>query len=138
MPDVEVIALTSVLEDAAVAEAVRVGAVGYLLKDTESAELIRAIRAAASGQVYLTPVALERLMRDVGAPQSLQEPLTAREIDVLRLLAQGRSNREISKALSITDQTVKSHVSHILGKLGVCSRTQAALYAIEAGLTHGR
>lgn len=138
MPDVEVIALTSVLEDAAVAEAVRVGAVGYLLKDTESAELVRAIRAAASGQVYLTPVALERLMRDVGAPQSLQEPLTAREIDVLRLLAQGRSNREISQALSITDQTVKSHVSHILRKLGVCSRTQAALYAIEAGLTHGR
>jgi DNA-binding NarL/FixJ family response regulator len=87
--------------------------------------------------VYLTPAALARLMRDVGAPEASPEPLTARELDVLRLIAAGRSNREIAVALSVTDQTVKSHVSHILGKLGMRSRTQVALYAIQAGLATG-
>jgi DNA-binding NarL/FixJ family response regulator len=134
MPDVEVIALTSVLEDAAVSEAVKAGAIGYVLKDAESEELLSAIRAAAAGRVYLTPAALSRLMRDVGAPKKLVEPLTPRELDVLQLIADGRSNREIGRALNITDQTVKSHVSHVLDKLGVCSRTQAALHAIESGL----
>ena len=134
LADTEVIALTSVLEDAAVSEAVRAGAIGYLLKDAESQELITAIKAAAAGKVYLTPAALTRLMRDVGAPEKTVETLTPRELDVLRLLAAGKSNREISEALSISDQTVKSHVSHVLDKLGVCSRTQAALYAIQTGL----
>jgi two-component system, NarL family, response regulator LiaR len=133
LPDTEVIALTSVLEDAAVSGAVRAGAIGYLLKDAESQELITAIKAAAAGQVYLTPAALARLMRDVGAPQAAVDPLTPRELDVLRLIASGKSNREIAQALSVTDQTVKSHVSHILEKLGVGSRTQAALYAIQNG-----
>lgn len=137
MVDVEVIALTSVLEDVAVTSAIRAGAIGYLLKDAESSELTTAIKAAATGRVYLTPAALARLMREVGAPASMPEALTAREVDVLRLIAEGRSNREIAVSLSVTDQTVKSHVSHILGKLGVCSRTQAALYAIQAGLVAG-
>lgn len=138
LPNTEVIALTSVLEDAAVSEAVRMGAVGYLLKDAESQELITAIKAAAAGQVYLTPAALARLMRDVGTPEKAADSLTAREKDVLRLLAAGKSNREIGRDLSITDQTVKSHVSHVLDKLGVCSRTQAALYAIEKGIASGK
>ncbi len=133
VPDTEVIALTSVLEDVAVAEAVKAGAIGYLLKDAESQELVTAIKAAAAGRVYLTPAALARLMRDVGAPQESPDALTPRETDVLRLIGAGKSNKEISEALSITDQTVKSHVSHILDKLGVSSRTQAALYAIENG-----
>ncbi len=133
-PDTEVVALTSVLEDAAVVDAVRAGAIGYLLKDTEAHELRRAIKAAAAGQVQLAPQAAARLLREVRTPEKSAEPLTERETDVLRLLAQGESNKEISRALNITEQTVKTHVSHILDKLGVPSRTQAALYAIRNGL----
>jgi two-component system, NarL family, response regulator LiaR len=134
LPDTEVVALTSVLEDAAVVEAVRAGAIGYLLKDTEAHELRRAIKAAAAGQVQLAPQAVARLMREVRTPESSREALTERETDVLQLLAQGKSNREIAQHLSIGEQTVKTHVSHILDKLGVPSRTQAALYAIRTGL----
>jgi DNA-binding NarL/FixJ family response regulator len=133
-PGVEVLALTSVLEDRSVTEAVRAGAIGYLLKDTEAHELRWAIKAAAAGQVQLSPQAAERLLREMRTPEKSIEPLTERETDVLRLLAQGKSNKEISQALNIGDQTVKSHVSHILDKLGVPSRTQAALYAIQNGL----
>jgi two-component system, NarL family, response regulator LiaR len=132
-PGTEVIALTSVLEDASVTGAVRAGAIGYLLKDTESEELVRAIRAAANGQVQLSPQALARLMREVRAPES-PETLTERETEVLRLLAQGQSNKEIARALTIGEKTVKTHVSNILSKLGVPSRTQAALYAVRIGL----
>ncbi|HEY3342393.1 MAG TPA: response regulator transcription factor [Anaerolineae bacterium] len=131
--DVEVIALTSVLEDASVVGAVRAGAIGYLLKDTQADELCRAIKAAAAGQVQLSPKAAARLMREVRAPES-PETLTERETDVLRLLAQGQSNKEIARALNIGEKTVKTHVSNVLGKLGVQSRTQAALYAVRIGL----
>lgn len=134
LPDVEVVALTSVLEDGAVIDAMRAGAIGYLLKDTDAAELRRAIKAAAAGQVQLSPEAAARLLREVRTPEQTVEPLTSRETDVLRLLAQGRSNKEISQALNISEQTVKTHVSHILDKLGVPSRTQAALYAVRVGL----
>jgi NarL family two-component system response regulator LiaR len=134
LPDTEVVALTSVLEDAAVIEAVRAGAIGYLLKDTEAHELRRAIKSAAAGQVQLAPQAAARLMREVRTPEKSCEALTEREMDVLRLLAQGHSNKEIAQNLSIGEQTVKTHVSHILDKLGVPSRTQAALYAMRAGL----
>ena len=133
MPDVEVIALTSVLEDSSVVGAIRAGAIGYLLKDTEANELIRAIKAAAGGQVQLSPQAAARLMREVRAPES-PESLTERETEVLRLLAQGQSNKEIARDLSIGEKTVKTHVSSILGKLNVSSRTQAALYAVRIGL----
>ena len=134
LPDTEVVALTSVLEDAAVVEAVRAGAIGYLLKDTEAHELRRAIKSAAAGQVQLSPQAAARLMREVRTPERDAEALTERETDVLRLLAQGKSNKEIALQLNIGEQTVKTHVSHILDKLGVPSRTQAALYAIRIGL----
>jgi len=133
LPDIEIIALTSVLEDASVFNAMRAGATGYLLKDTEADELCRAIKAAAAGQVQLSPQAAARLLREVPAPDS-PEQLSEREKEVLRLLAQGMANKEIAAALIIGEKTVKTHVSNILGKLGVVSRTQAALYAARIGL----
>lgn len=132
-PDVEVVALTSVLEDASVVGAVRAGAIGYLLKDTEASELRRAIRAAANGQVQLAPEAATRLMNELRQPEHV-EALTERETDVLKLLALGKANKEIAFELKIGDRTVKTHVSSIMGKLGVQSRTQAALYAVRSGL----
>lgn len=132
-PETEVIALTSVLEDEAVMKAMRAGAIGYLLKDTQAEELRRAIKAAAAGQVQLSPQAAARLMREVRAPDS-PEKLTERETDVLRLLALGRANKEIALELNIGEKTVKTHVSSILRKLGVPSRTQAALHAVRIGL----
>jgi two-component system, NarL family, response regulator LiaR len=133
LPEVEVIALTSVLEDASVSGAVRAGAIGYLLKNTEADDLGRAIKAAADGQVQLAPEAASRLMREVRAPES-PEPLTERETEVLELMARGKANKQISHALYIGEKTVKAHVSSILSKLGVQSRTQAALHAVRAGL----
>jgi len=133
LPDTEVLALTSVLEDASVVGAVREGAIGYLLKETQAEALCQAIKAAAAGQVQLTPKAAARLMQAVSAPES-PEALTERETEVLRLLAQGQSNKQIARGLHNTEQTIKSHVSRILSKLGVQSRTQATLYAIRTGL----
>ena len=133
LPETEVVALTSVLEDASVVGAVRAGAIGYLLKDTKAQELRHAIKSAAAGQVQLAPQAAARLMREVSAPER-PETLSEREVDVLRLLARGLANKEIAGELSIAEKTVKTHVSSILGKLGVQSRTQAALYAGRIGL----
>jgi len=132
-PDVEVVALTSVLEDASVAGAIRAGAVGYLLKNASPDELRSAIRAAAQGQVRLSPEAAARLVREVRAPES-PEALTKREIEVLRLVAAGLANKEIARELEVAEQTIKAHVSSILAKLGVQSRTQAALHAFRIGL----
>lgn len=133
-PDTEIVALTSVLEDASVVGAVRAGAIGYLLKDTQAEELCRAIHAAAAGQVQLSPEAAARLMRELRGPGSTVDSLSDREREVLGLLAQGLSNREIGERLSITEKTVKSHVGGVLSKLGVTSRTQAALVAWQAKL----
>jgi NarL family two-component system response regulator LiaR len=133
LPEVEVIALTSVLEDSAIYGAMRAGAIGYLLKDTQADELCRAIKAAAAGQVQMSPSVAARLLREVPAPQD-PEPLTERETEVLRHLAQGQSNKEIAAALVIAEKTVRTHVSNILAKLGVVSRTQAALHAVRSGL----
>jgi DNA-binding NarL/FixJ family response regulator len=133
LPEVEVIALTSVLEDSAVYGAMRAGAIGYLLKDTEADELCRAIKAAAIGQVLLSPPVAARLVREVPPPQD-PEPLTEREKEVLAELAKGKSNKEIAAELVIAEKTVRTHVSNILGKLGVSSRTQAALHAVRSGL----
>jgi DNA-binding NarL/FixJ family response regulator len=135
MPDTEVIALTSVLEDEAVIGAVKAGAIGYLLKDTQADELRRAIKAAAEGQVQLSPAAAARLMREVRTPEApIADALTERENDVLKLIAKGKANKEIARDLVIGEKTVKTHVSNILSKLGVQSRTQAALYAAQNGL----
>lgn len=132
-PESEVLALTSVLEDEAVIGAMRAGAIGYLLKDTHADDLCRAVKAAAAGQVQLSPKAAARLLREVKAPES-PETLTERETEVLRLLATGLANKEIARSLTIGEKTVKTHVSNILSKLGVPSRTQAALYAVRIGL----
>jgi DNA-binding NarL/FixJ family response regulator len=132
-PEVEVVALTSVLEDAAVVGAIKAGAIGYLLKDTQADELCKAIKAAAAGQVQLSPQAAARLMHEVRTPENPQA-LTERETDVLSLLANGKANKEIALQLHISETTVKTHVSNILTKLGVPSRTQAALYAVRIGL----
>jgi two-component system, NarL family, response regulator LiaR len=133
LPDTEVVALTSVLEDASVTGAVKAGAIGYLLKNTGGEELRWAIKAAAEGQVQLAPEAAARLMREVRTPERLED-LTERETEVLKLLAQGQANKQIARSLYIGEKTVKTHVRNILTKLGVRSRTQAALYAARTGL----
>jgi DNA-binding NarL/FixJ family response regulator len=133
LPEIEVVALTSVLEDDKVIGAIRAGAIGYLLKDTEADELRRAIKAAAAGQVQLSPQVVERLLNEVKGPDSPQS-LGDYEQEVLRLLARGRSNNEIAQALDVGEKTVKTLVGGILDKLGVPSRTQAALYAVRTGL----
>ncbi|HET7339628.1 MAG TPA: response regulator transcription factor [Candidatus Dormibacteraeota bacterium] len=132
-PDTQVIALTSVLEDASVVGAVKAGAIGYLLKNTEADDLVAAIHAAAAGEVRLSAEASARLVREIRMPQS-PEKLTPRETEVLRLVAEGQANKEIARALGISEQTAKSHVHEILGKLGMLSRTQAAVYATRIGL----
>jgi DNA-binding NarL/FixJ family response regulator len=133
VPGTEVLVLTSVLDDNSVVDAVQAGAVGYLLKDTQAEQLCAAIKAAARGQVQLAPEAAARLVREVRSPDGPQT-LTARETEVLRALATGLTNREIGRALHIGERTVKTHVSHLLAKLGLQSRTQAALHAVRIGL----
>jgi two-component system, NarL family, response regulator LiaR len=133
LPETEVIALTSVLESKLVVGALKAGAIGYLLKDTQATELRRAIKAAASGQIQLSPQASAYLLREVQTAGT-SETLTERETEVLRLLAQGQSNKEIARTLQIVENTVKTHVQHILAKFGVQSRTQAVLYAMQLGL----
>jgi NarL family two-component system response regulator LiaR len=133
LPNVEVLALTSALEDGLVVGAIRAGAIGYLLKDTTAEDLYRAIRAAACGQVQIEPRVAARLLREVRAPENV-EVLTERETEVLRLLGRGFSNKEMAQALGIGEKTVKTHVSSVLSKLGVSSRTHAALHAVRIGL----
>jgi DNA-binding NarL/FixJ family response regulator len=133
LPQTEIVALTSVLEDSVVTDVVRAGAIGYLLKDASGEEVIRAVKSAAAGQVHLSPQAAAKLIKDVRSPEHPQA-LTQRETDVLKLLARGHSNKEIAQALNIGEKTVHSHVGAILSKLKVPSRTQAALYAIRTGL----
>jgi two-component system, NarL family, response regulator LiaR len=133
LPEVEVIALTSVLESASVTGAIRAGAIGYLLKDTDAEELHQAIRGAAEGRVHLAPGAAARLMREVRAPEN-PEALSDSETEVLRHLARGKANKQIASELYVDEQTVKAHVSSILRNLGVRSRTQAALHAVRTGL----
>jgi NarL family two-component system response regulator LiaR len=128
LPEVEVMALTSVLGDASVT-----GAIGYLLKDTEAEELHRAIKGAAKAKVQLAPEAAAHLMREVRAPEGPEE-LTERESEVLKLLARGKANKQIASDLFVEEKKVKTHISSILRKLDVQSRTQAALHAVRTGL----
>lgn len=132
-PDVELVALTSVLEDRSVVQAVKAGAIGYLLKDTEADELCKAIKAAAQGKVQLSPEASARLMKALQAGDPVED-LTEREYEVLVALSEGKSNKDVADQLCVTEKTVKTHVSNVLNKLGVKSRTQAALYAWQTGL----
>ena len=131
--DTEVIALTSVLDDTIIHQAIRGGAIGYLLKDTGSDELCRAIHAAFAGQVQLSRQVALRMAATHDETRMI-ESLTEREMDVLRLVTRGCSNKEIALNLTIAEKTVKAHVGNILNKLGAASRTQAALIAIRSGL----
>jgi DNA-binding NarL/FixJ family response regulator len=134
MPETEIVAVTSFIEEEKVTAALEAGASGYLLKDAEAEEVAAAIRAAYAGEVHLDAAVarlLAQRMRDRKTKPDPVEPLTDRERDVLRLLGQGMSNKEIGAALFITERTARTYVSNILGKLGLASRTQAALYAVE-------
>jgi DNA-binding NarL/FixJ family response regulator len=142
-PGVRVIALTTFDDDEDVFAALRAGAVGYLLKDVSSARLIEAVRAAARGESVLQPSVAAKVVARFAQlpeapaeprPQPLVVPLSERELEVLRLLADGHSNREIASALFLAEGTVKNHVTNLLGKLGARDRTQAALRARDLGL----
>jgi DNA-binding NarL/FixJ family response regulator len=136
-PQVEIVALTSFIEEEKVTNALEAGATGYLLKDADADEVAVAVRAAHNGEVHLdqavTRLLAQRLRQKKAQPEPV-EPLTERELEVLGLLGRGSSNKEIASALLITERTARTHVSNILGKLGLSSRTQAALYAVERGL----
>jgi two-component system, NarL family, response regulator LiaR len=137
-PDVKVIVLTSFADDDKLFPALKAGAAAYLLKDVGPKELADAVSAAARGETRLHPEVSRRLVAGIaGATADGRKPedqLTGREMDVLRCLAQGRSNKEIGAQLFISEKTVKSHVGSILDKLGLADRTQAALYAVKHGL----
>ena len=121
------------LDDDRVFAAIRAGAIGYLLKNAHRDALAQAIKRAAAGQVQLSPEAAALLVREVRAPES-PEILTQREKQVLRMVAMGKANKTIARELKVREVTVKSHVSNVLGKLGLQSRTQAALHAVRIGL----
>ena len=136
-PEIKVIVLTSFADDDKLFPALRAGAVAYLLKDVGPTELAEAIAAAARGEIRLRPDVTQRLVTEMagGAEKRPEELLTGRELEVLRCLARGRSNKEIGADLFISEKTVKTHVSSILDKLGLADRTQAALFAVKRGLT---
>ena len=134
LPDTQVVVLTSVSEeDASVVRAIRAGAIGYVLKNADTELLIATIRSAAEGQARLSPKAAARLIQEMRSPKK-ELPLTDREREVLREVAIGRTNKDIGRSLHIAETTVKSHVRAILDKLGVQSRTQAALVALRSQL----
>jgi NarL family two-component system response regulator LiaR len=136
LPECRVIVLTSFTDDDKLFPALRAGAVAYLLKDVGPAELAETIRTAARGETRLNPDVTQRLVAGLagGAEKRPEDLLTEREMDVLRCLARGRSNKEIGADLFISEKTVKTHVGSILDKLGLADRTQAALYAVKRGV----
>ncbi len=135
-PDVEVVALTSFSEEERVQAALQAGASGYLLKDSDPDEVVAAIRAAHRGELQIDPAVARGLLSSLAAaPQGdPTRDLTPREVEVLRLLGIGKPNKEIAAELEISERTARTHVSNILGKLGLTSRTQAALWAVREGL----
>ena len=133
-PGVEVVVVTSFGEAHRVHSALEAGATGYVLKDAEVDEIIEAIRAAHRGEVHLDAAVARVLTRSLVAPRRGVAALTARERDVLVLVAEGRSNREIGRTLSIGERTVQTHLGNVLTKLELSSRTQAALWAVREGL----
>jgi len=135
VPRARVIVLTSFLDDDRLLPAIRAGAAGYLLKNVEPAELARAVRAADAGEALIDPVVAARLVDALADADDHrdEQPLTAREQEVLDLIARGYANKRIALELGIAEKTVKTHVGHVLAKLGVADRTQAALYATRVG-----
>jgi NarL family two-component system response regulator LiaR len=137
LPAVRILILTSFGTDDKVFPAIKAGALGYLLKDSEPEELVQAIRQVYHGESSLHPTIARRVLRELAHPAEripAVEPLTEREVEVLRQVAQGLSNRDIAEQLVINEATVRTHVSNILSKLHLASRTQAALYALREGL----
>jgi NarL family two-component system response regulator LiaR len=135
-PDVRILVLTSFAGDDQVFPAIKAGALGYLLKDSGPEELVQAIQQVYRGESSLHPSIARKVLRQLASPSGRgphADSLTEREVEVLQLVAQGRSNREISDILTISEATVRTHVSNILSKLNLCSRTQAALYALREG-----
>jgi len=135
--EVRILVLTSFAADDKVFPAIKAGALGYLLKDSGPEELVRAIHQVYRGESSLHPMIARKLLQELSRPADQPpspEPLTERELEVLQLVAQGRSNQDIADYLVISEATVRTHVSNILGKLHLASRTQAALYALRQGL----
>jgi len=135
--DVKILVLTSFAADEQVFPAIKAGALGYLLKDSQPEELIEAIRQVHQGESSLSPSVARKVLQEVFKPGEKPlspDPLTKREVEVLQVLAKGKSNREIGEILSITEATVRTHVSNILAKLHLASRTEAALYALKEGV----
>ncbi|MGN6129318.1 MAG: response regulator [Nocardioidaceae bacterium] len=136
-PEVEVVAVTSFLEEERIRSALEAGAAGYLLKDADADEVTAAIRAAMAGEVHLDPAAAKALTASLRAPRKESVALTPREREVVVGIAEGRTNRQIAGALGVTERTARTHVSNILAKLGLASRTQAAMWAVREGLVAG-
>jgi len=137
MPAARILILTSFAADEQVFPAIKAGALGYLLKDSGTQELIQAIRQVYRGEPSLDPAIARKVLFELSTPPQkplTADPLTARELEILRLVAQGKSNKEISGQLVIAEETVHTHVSNVLNKLHVASRTQAALYALKEGI----
>ncbi|MBN1936648.1 MAG: response regulator transcription factor [Anaerolineae bacterium] len=136
-PHSRVVVLTSFTQDELIFAAIKAGALSYLLKDADAETVLRAIRSASRGEAILHPFIAQRLMAEVTAPAKHKDPiseLTAREVEVLQLIAQGMSNAEIAAELVVTERTIKAHVSNLLGKLHLTDRTQAAIYAWREGV----
>jgi NarL family two-component system response regulator LiaR len=137
LPGTRVLVLTSFAADDQVFPAIKAGALGYLLKDSGPQELVQAIRRVYRGEPSLDASIAKKVLVEISRPPQkplTPDPLTTRELDILRLIAQGQSNKEIAEKLVIADETVHAHVSNILSKLHLASRTQAALYALKAGI----
>lgn len=131
-PQTQVVVLTAYADDARVVAALRMGAIGYVRKDAEPEVLRDAVRAAAAGRSFLDPAITDTVLLELA--RGPKDELTERERDVLKQLAHGRTNREIAEALVVSEETVKTHVANILGKLRLAHRTQAAIYALKHGL----
>jgi NarL family two-component system response regulator LiaR len=139
VPAARVIVLTSFADDDRLLPAIRAGAAGYLLKNVDPGELARAVRAAHDGQALLDPSVAARLVEELAGPagEPPGDALTPREREVLALIARGLSNKRIARELGVSEKTVKAHVGHVLAKLGVSDRTQAAVLAVRSGLADG-